>query len=569
MHAEEAYQFRHNMERDAAYQLFLPGRRAELHGQALDVIEALFADNLEPLSAELAEHARAAAHDVKSAQRRRHLGMREVKYLLLGAMTARMAYQNFEAMALARRAMEHPNAAPRDQLTAAEVALDCAVTAGQWGVAETLAEKMRTLAIAHKDLNRECAALRRTVELLLRSGNVDQARHALDVWRLRARKSGSAAMAGEIHVLNAAHLRMKGRMDEALHEYNSAIALLQQEHDSPTLASALNNKGALLSSQMRFEEAIECYKRSLELLQPTRFSGRAAIVLNNLGRIELLRGQLGKADAAFKNAEQLARTSGDAHALCVCLNSRAQLALFLKEHDTVQALLAAVESISQDMGNLKELATARFHFGLLRRDQGHLESALAFFRDAVALMTEAGEARAAMRYRAVGAGAEFWLDQRASKLVALVNIAEETKSVGDSDLRWTALDELGKALLAAGDHRSAACALLESAAIKRRRGTTKGLVESLCFASVAFAKAGCENDATLALAEARKLAAELPTHHSTCFSLEAAQAQVHLCRGDRELANNSARVALGLPRDSFTKAPDWEWLVGETQALSP
>ncbi len=63
MHAEAAYVFKHQLVRDAAYQLMLPGLRAELHAQAVDAYKNT-ASNVDAFAHEIVEHCRLLRSDL-------------------------------------------------------------------------------------------------------------------------------------------------------------------------------------------------------------------------------------------------------------------------------------------------------------------------------------------------------------------------------------------------------------------------------------------------------------------------------------------------------------------------
>ena len=101
---EAEYSFKHVLMQEAVYGTLLTGRKTQLHRQAGEAIEALYADNL-------LEHYEALAHHFD----RSDAGEKAVEYLLKAGEKARRAYLNDEAIGYFERALarcEQPQLLP-------------------------------------------------------------------------------------------------------------------------------------------------------------------------------------------------------------------------------------------------------------------------------------------------------------------------------------------------------------------------------------------------------------------------------------------------------------------------
>jgi len=96
---EIRYMFSHGLLRDAAYEMQMQAKREELHALAVEALENLYADDLQPHYAELAYHSEHADLSSKA----------QIYYTLAGRIAAE-SYQNHQAMYYYTRALAHtPN----------------------------------------------------------------------------------------------------------------------------------------------------------------------------------------------------------------------------------------------------------------------------------------------------------------------------------------------------------------------------------------------------------------------------------------------------------------------------
>lgn len=141
--AEQAYLFAHTLLRDAAYQLHLPQRRAQLHADALEIIEsrAKVAGEaaLDAVARELAEHATAALMQGRQSRSRR-LALQQAQYAYLGraAKVALARYRHEEALALFSRLSELEITPPHERADALRLAGGLCVQATRFADAERL-----------------------------------------------------------------------------------------------------------------------------------------------------------------------------------------------------------------------------------------------------------------------------------------------------------------------------------------------------------------------------------------------------------------------------------------------
>jgi adenylate cyclase len=101
---EEEYSFQHVLVQETIYRSLSPRRRAALHQQIAESMEALYREGLDPYYERLAYHYERSSADEKA-----------VAFLLKAGEKARRAYLNEEAVGYFRRALERLDALPVDE----------------------------------------------------------------------------------------------------------------------------------------------------------------------------------------------------------------------------------------------------------------------------------------------------------------------------------------------------------------------------------------------------------------------------------------------------------------------
>jgi tetratricopeptide (TPR) repeat protein len=114
---------------------------------------------------------------------------------------------------------------------------------------------------------------------------------------------------------DAADLASKGRFDEAIAEWEKALA------SEPGDARAHNNLGVALAHQGRYDEAIPHYEKALEL------DSQYVVIHFNLGRALAAKGRLDEAIAHLETAVEHSPDNADVHqSLGQALMAKGQLA---------------------------------------------------------------------------------------------------------------------------------------------------------------------------------------------------------------------------------------------------
>lgn len=179
---------------------------------------------------------------------------------------------------------------------------------------------------------------------------------------------------------------MHGHLEEAWALYERVLAL---DNDAgPKRVITLWNMGMLRADEERWDDALELYDLSLDLCQRTRyFYHQPSIELNKaealLGQGNLVAGRktCGKALRGFRRLD-------DALGVADALRIYGKLCRLEENWEESAAYLEQSLELNRSFGQSVSLGEALYELGVLERDRGHRESALASLREAESIFSD-------------------------------------------------------------------------------------------------------------------------------------------------------------------------------------
>ncbi|MEW9527802.1 BTAD domain-containing putative transcriptional regulator [Microbispora sp. NPDC049125] len=226
---------------------------------------------------------------------------------------------------------------------------------------------------------------------------------------------------GDQNVLALAHgylgtsLHFMGREEEALAHLRTELALQRSQRDRFAEMKALGNMSVTYSLMERYEEALSCSQAQQEIAREIGSEVGARHSLLGIGWAQFGLGDLPASMAAACDLHTLAREAGDrmheAEALCSMARVRFEEDAPGPACDLFeQALL-----LSREVGYRDAVPRILTHLGRSRRLLGHIEVALACFREALTVGRELGD--------------ESW-EAAAAKELALLDGSDHLDSAG-------------------------------------------------------------------------------------------------------------------------------------------
>ncbi len=387
MHAERAYLFRHALLRDVAYQLQLPGDRANLHALAFEFIEQMHGGRApapppiedvggpevkphatDTVAEELADHLRRAVTPEK--KQARNLTKLRLHYLHRAALLAERDYRCAAAVAA------------WEEFAALEVGVPRAAALGQAAKASTLS-----------------GGAQRAQALLLDAMKLIHGRGQSDLEASLRFNLGDACWA-------------MGQLKEAEEHYQSVLA---RALDSGQRARQANALGALARTYLatgRVQEAEQANEQAVAIARETKNRKSQCTLLGALALLYQQTGRRELGEATARQAMALATETGDRRSRGVLLGN---LALLYSESNRLQQAEQFCEqalSLAREVGHrqfegvtLGNLAGVRYKSGHLQETEELLAQALEIHREVGDRITEGvALANLATLQRTQGAG---------------------------------------------------------------------------------------------------------------------------------------------------------------------
>jgi len=261
----------------------------------------------------------------------------------------------------------------------------------------------------------------------------------------------ACARLGRIH-------KARGEYDRAAYCFGVAQRMLVEMGDMRAVAFLLDSLAELSLEQGRLGDA----ERQLEQAE------RLAREVGNEGAViqtAILKGQLAltldrEADAkrAFDDAEQRARQLGDQKRLAAALVGAGRAALRSGYLRDARAKLEEAIEIRARMGDRPGLATAMVRLGEVLQAAGRIPRALRYYRRAQRVFGEIGQPEGVALARLLAGRVHRARVKTTHAVRELAAAAEEYMRLGLPD-RFTALRDVGEALVDAGSARAARLAL--------------------------------------------------------------------------------------------------------------
>ena len=515
-HAEEAeiwsaiteirYLFKHILLQEAAYEMQVQTRRAELHLLAAESLVTLHKDVLTLRYSEIAYHYEMACK----------LGLGEVcalacEYLTLAGKQSKEKYENASAVDYFTRALAlMPEDAPslgsgqvleaRYELVRLRELVNDA--RGKRDMQKADVELMQSLAEALDDDHRRAEAL---VRLCVYYEETSQFAEEAEVSQKAiafARKAGDAEREAQGYYEWGTALYRLGEMAEAQERMAEGLALAQaaglpeqEAHLHFVLGFVLNAVSEFDKAEEQFQQALALYKRVGER------SGEMS-VYNSLAINASYVGDLDSAQAYFEKAIGMAREMGRRMAICRHMSNLGQLSIYRGDYATALAYCEQALPIAYDIGHHDGVGILRGHMGVIASKWGQFEQARAYFGEALSISEDVGNAMLEAEMRNNFGLLYSLMGEYETALPYTQQAVEMSRSSGIRMLEGMALTAHGHVLLGLEEVAEAEKCYRAAVALREEIGQANQAIESR--AGVARA-ALAQKDLTAALTEVQAI----------------------------------------------------------------
>ena len=501
---EIRYLFKHVLLRDAAYDMQVRVRRAELHQLAGHALERVYAEDLPSHYDELAYHYEAACQSGLS-------GVREQArdYLEKAGAQADERFENAAGVDYLTRALAltpEDALAERFDLLIARQKLN-----GRRGLRDAQAQDLTAAEALAEALDDD----RKRAEAALY-----RARYAEDIADYQTALAASQRCVVFAQAAGDATLEADGHSQwaDALYRLSEFQASIERNEIGLVIARAhglrrqegdmLNGIAFALDSLGRYAEATEICNQALAIFREIRDAGAESGVLNSLGILAFETGDFTEARRLFEQALAIARSHGKMIAISRYLGNLGETLMRLGDLAAARDTLADAIRIFREIGNREGEAIGLSGQGVLYTKLGDFEQAQLAFEQAIALSRELGaplaecEALAYSSLLNVQRGEYALAGDQAEASIA------QAHALGAQRQEGIALHALGHALIGLGDLPAAQAAFRAAIALRESLGEIPAAIESRAGLVWALFSAGDMEAARAEMANVRHLIAE-------------------------------------------------------------
>lgn len=377
---ELRYIFHHSLLRDAAYNMQMKGHREKLHALAIESIEKVFGELIEPHFGELAFHSEQAGLVDKA----RH-------YLLMAGDSSRGAFQNTIAVDYYTRALA---LTPETDLPFRFILhLNREKAFGFQGLRERQLDelnKLLTLSTGLDQASRAEAGLR-DLKFHYHTGNYSLAISRVKSVLKLARQAKKPDIALQAHVYCANSYFRQGNYQQAIRWGRRGLALAQDGGDHKMEAKFLNSLGLIYLELKNLQKARQYFESSLIIVNEISALNTKASILNNLAMVAGFYGDFASAQSYYDQALDLSRAVGDRKGESIVLSNLGWINGMLGNYVSAQDYTQRTLVISRETGDRFTETYCLINLSAQVGARGDHEAAIAFARQGLDLALMIGD----------------------------------------------------------------------------------------------------------------------------------------------------------------------------------
>ena len=372
----------------------------------------------------------------------------------------------------------------------------------------------------------------------------DAMRNYQDAMAINQRLGLKRALASNL-VEMAVVQNTQGKVDAALSDYQRALELQREIGMKKEIGDTLIDMGVVYESKGDYDQALQNYKESLQIQREAGDENYQALCLNNIGGVYLGKGDTDNALTYLQQALQLREKLNVPASIAETLSALGQVYISTGQYD--QALSTSMRALDlwRKAGNARGAADESHDIGMVFQSQGRFGAAVNAMQDAVKGYRTVGDRSADMATLLNDLADALAQSGRDSESVPLLKEAETLSSdLKNESLKAQLLSTQADIQRYRGD-TSSADALYQQALRSASRGNAPEeiLISKLHAAEIGLGKA----NSALLIPEFRKLTQEADRRNLKYLSLESSvdAAEAAIGHKDYAEAQRELQTALG------------------------
>lgn len=222
-------------------------------------------------------------------------------------------------------------------------------------------------------------------EYLQRIGLWDQRAHVCELATLAAANLGDKREAISFTYDAAEIHKHRGRLDQALEEFQRCEEFSRDIGDRVRAAHARTQVGVVYYHKGRFVDALKVLRQSLEMHEANEDRLGVGMVLNLLGRVERETGNLSAARKDFEEGLNLKKQAGEQLGAAIDLYDLGHTYHRLGDYQMAEQLLTEAQQMLGEIGDRRHLANTLWYLALLKIDRNELLHAKRLLQDVLSV----------------------------------------------------------------------------------------------------------------------------------------------------------------------------------------
>ncbi len=395
--SKEQYLFRHALMRDAAYEMQLRSRLRDLHRQAGEAIENLFASQLAPYYADLAYHFEKAEAQDKT-----------IEYLRKAADYARENYQNHASLDFylrLNRCLDDALKMIDGNVSTVEVNLHSTLLLENYAesllytnhILTILGQKdekiiLKALEFAEHTHHADISAWAHLDygNFLISCGEFEKAQTHLEKSRCIFEQTSNKRFIVRVFSAMGQLLWTIGHIEKALNTFEAMRQYCEEIKHNKGIADALSNIGLIYDFKGEFKDALHFYQRSLELCQLYHDKNQFARTIGNMGVAYYYHTDYTKAMDCYQQKLKLVNEVGDKREIALTVGNIALIYHKCSEYEIAMNFHQKKLELCRELDDKVELANVLGEMGNTFKAQGAFEQAMIHYDQALQISQQLG-----------------------------------------------------------------------------------------------------------------------------------------------------------------------------------
>lgn len=369
------YIFRHNMMRDAAYNMQLKNHLRDLHLVAAESLEKLHRNDREKYS-DMAYHYEKGENFKKAKTFYREAGI-----------DAKHAYKNHDADRYLRLAILYSEELDEK----AELSLLLAEVLYQMGEWQRTKEIYDELSVSSEKFSDRLLAGKLNIafsELLFERGDIEESKKHLSAAEEIFKPLNAKTWITKALMARGQILWRGGELEASEKIYNEALSQATELGNMELISEICMTIGNIYKDRSLFEKAMEYYERTKKITAEENLKTGLCGVLGNMGLIEWMKGDYGRAMDYFNEEMEIAKAIGSKYVMSYVLANMGSVLFQTNRFEEAEANFLKQLAIAEELGEKKNIRIALNNLGAICEMKGEYEKELEYFKRSLKIAEE-------------------------------------------------------------------------------------------------------------------------------------------------------------------------------------